>query len=177
MERTVRPLAALLSLLLMLAACTEGGPRGPRTAEPAVGAPAGPAMVQTGGGLSPTGERLARYLRSKYPAYENGRWAIGWNSAIPWMATLGRAVEEHWPYSVALESLGAEAATSEQAYIQLDPSSFAGLIWLEPIVSSKGRLDAVRVLFRPIGSFPYTETIVACQPGLSILPPTESGAR
>ncbi|MGC8723820.1 MAG: hypothetical protein ACP5VF_08100 [Acidobacteriota bacterium] len=170
MERTLRPLAALLPLLLLLVACAERGSRGPGATETAAGASAEAPVVQTAGGLYPTGERLARYLRSKYPAYENGRWAVGWNSNIPWMTRLGLSVQEHWPFSVSLMGLGAVAFNSDQAYIQLDPSSFAGLIWLEPMVTPKGLLEAVKVTFRPIGALPYVQTIIACEPGLSIIP-------
>ena len=177
MERILRVLAALLPLLLLLAACAESGARGPGAAETAAGPSAEAPMVQTGGGLYPTGERLARYLRYKYPAYENGRWAVGWNSRIPWMDMMGRGVEEHWPFSVTLAGLGAEAATSGQAYDQLDPSSFAGLIWLEPMVTPKGLLEAVKVTFRPIGALPYVQTIIACEPGLSIIPQAASEGR
>ena len=165
---------ALLGVPLLLAAgvlmaCAESAPvtRGPVSTPQGTGPE--PLTISTLGGLQGAGADLAGLLRERFPSYDLGRLAVGWDSRATWLSPLGQGMAERWRACLLLSDLGVMAANVDQAYVQLDPATFSGLVWIAPRVDSSGDLAALDISLRSThGSVP-ADILVACDPPLALL--------
>ncbi len=159
---TSRLVAAAALCLLMGCAASYPSRTGPAVSQPP--ASAGAPVVGTEGGLAQVGRETATYLRNRYPAYDHGRMAVGWNGSLPYMNEVGSAFAAGWPRALPLFEIGVVASGSDQAFNQLDPATFSGLLWLEPDILPGPELAAVTVTLRSTNGAAPTEIILECRP-------------
>jgi len=155
---------AAAAALCLLAGCAAGSPSrtGSAVSQPPLNA--GPPVVGTEGGLAQVGREAAAYLLKRYPAYGHGRMAVGWNDSLPYMNEVGSAFAAGWPRALPLSEIGAVASNSEQAFNQLDPATFSGLLWLEPNILPGPELAGVTVTLRSTSGAAPTEITLECRP-------------
>jgi hypothetical protein len=167
------PLALAAGALM---ACAESAPvtRGPVSTPQEVGAR--PLILSTLGGLQGTGTSLADLLRQRYPSYDLGRLAVGWDSRATWLFPLGQGMAERWRACLLLSDLGVLAANADQAYVQLDPATFSGLIWIAPRMDPSGDMAAIDISLRSTRGSAPADLTVACDPPLALRPHADGGA-
>ena len=161
-------LSALAVAASVLVACASASPPASEP-EPRASAPSGGMTITAAGSLEGTGRALADLLKAGHSDYEAGRTAVGWNSRLAWLVPLGEGFAHRWHGAVLLTDIGVLTATEEQAFVQLDPSTFGGLFWLTPDVTPQGDLVAIRVSFRSTRSLPPAEYLVAVEPPLALV--------
>jgi hypothetical protein len=168
MKGILRCAALTASFLTLLVAC--GGPsvrQDVPTGTPEETAP--PELtLATAGGLPEMGRRLADLLRARYPDTQWGRLVLAWDSRSTWLSPLGRGFSANWRSCVLATDLGLSAARAEDVFIQLDPSYFRGLLWLQPLLDSSGRLASLRAELKTIGPGPVLEACIPCDPPLPL---------
>jgi hypothetical protein len=133
------------------------------------GQPAQPAQalaLKTDGGLRAAGIRLSSLVKDRAGTKPQDRIATGWGLSSNWMEPLGRGISEGWPSCVLLGDLGASAKTEEEAYAQMDPESFAALLWIEPLVAADKGVSALDVVLHPARGKPPVRFRFECAPPL-----------
>jgi hypothetical protein len=168
---TVRPglqlaPAFVAALVLACASGPAGGPP-PEGAPAATGLPT-PGAIATQGGMEAAGRSLAQSLSARFSGYWSGRVAVGWDSRQGWLRALGEGFALRWHSAVLLTDMGAVAHSEDQAFIQLDPSSFAGLLWISPEVSSQGELVALDLSLTSTQGRPAERLRLECSPALAL---------
>ena len=130
--------------------------------------------LNTEGGPAAAGGRLGEFLRMQVGAGLSGRIAVAWPPAAPGFEALARGLAQTWPSCVLLADLGVTAESESAAYGQMDPASFAALLWMEGPAAKDGGLAEFEVTLH--GSNPKVPPLrvkVHCAPLLKFpLPPT-----
>ena len=128
------------------------------------------------GGLDATGQRLGALLRQKGEKAATGRVAVAWPPESAWLAPLGHGLTEAWPACVLLADLGVTASSEEEAYRQMDPSSFGTLLWLEATAAKDGSCPSLlAVLYPSKGQAPSRFKIECAPPLRGPTPPAPPG--
>lgn len=122
--------------------------------------------LSTEGGLDVAGRRLGALLRHQGEKTASGRVAVAWPPASAWLAPLGRGLAEAWPACVLLADLGATANSEEEAYGQMDPSSFGTLLWLEASATKDGSVPALVAILHPSRGQAPSRFRIECAPPL-----------
>jgi hypothetical protein len=168
MRRALRALTAVSLLAFFLTGCA-----GPPVRENVPSAlpeeAAHPELkLATAGGLPEVGRRLADLLRSRFPDAQWGRLALGWDPHSTWLYPVGKGFSGNWPSCVLATDLGLAGTRAEEVYIQLDPSYFRALLWLQPSLDSSGSLAALSLELRSIGPGPAWNATIPCDPPLAL---------
>lgn len=172
----VSPIQGLWTGSALIAALVLGCASGPAGVAPPQGAPVdaveapSPMEVATAGGLEAAGRSLADQLARRVPGYWGGRVAVGWDTRQGWLEPLGEGFARRWHSAVLLSDMGAVAHDENQAYIQLDPSSFAGLLWVNPEITAEGRLMALDLSLLSTQGRPVQRLRMTCSPPLALRP-------
>ncbi len=153
---------AFLSLLVGCAASSPSSRSGPAVPPPSVSP--GPPVLKTAGGLAQVGREAAAFLRRQYPDYASGRMAVGWDPRLPFINEVGAALAARWPRALPLSEIGVAASSHEQAFNQLDPTTFSGLIWLRPDILPGPELAGVTVTLQSTGPYSPKEVTLECTP-------------
>ncbi len=155
--------------LALLAACAASPPRPialPGPGAPTPGVVPSTAVLNGKAGPAGVGGQLSRYLIKHFPEYGRGRMAIGWDESIVYMGRIAGAAAAQWPGAAPLSELGVEAKNEADAFSQLDPMSFAGLLWLSPDVVGNGELQSLSAVLRSTNGGPPVELLFTCSPPL-----------
>lgn len=173
----MREIARTAAALLVLTVLGCSGPdtrRGAAEATPEEQTPA-PLLLDTQGGLAGTGKALAELLAKKFPEEQGGRLAVGWDARAPWLLPLAKGFTSAWPSALMLQDLGVQASKEDEAYLQLDPAAFSGLLWLEPVLSGTGALEALDVDLRSTSRSHAVHSLYSCQPPLGLSDSPKAG--
>ena len=166
MRRALPTAAAAFFLAALLAGCA-GPPARENIPSATPEEAARPELkLQTTGGLPEVGRRLADLLRSRFPDAQWGRLLLAWDPRSTWLFPLGKGFSGNWPACVLATDLGLAGARAEEVYIQLDPSYFRALLWIQPGLDPSGGFSSLTLELRSLGSGPAWEATIPCEPPL-----------
>jgi len=126
-------------------------------------------VLNTEGGPAAAGRRLGDFLRPQVAAGPSGRIAVAWLPAAPGFEPLARGLAEAWPSCVLLADLGVSAESETVAFGQMDPATFAALLWMEGPAAKDGGMAEFDVTLH--GSNPKSPALrvkVQCAPPLKV---------
>lgn len=113
--------------------------------------------------MDAAGQRLGGLLVEKVTT---GRVAVAWPLASEWLAPLGHGLTAAWPACVLLADLGVTASNEEEAYRQMDPSSFGALLWLEATTTHDGSCPSLMAVLHPSKGQAPSRFKIECAPPL-----------
>lgn len=178
MRRAMHGAAAAFILTSLLAGCAGPAVREKVPSAAPEEAARSELRLQTAGGLPDVGRRLADLVRSRFPDAQWGRLLLAWDPRSAWLTPLGKGFSGNWASCVLATDLGLAGSRADEIYIQLDPSYFHALLWIQPGLDPSGVFSSLTLELRSIGTGPAWEATIPLEPPLTLSRqvPKERGA-
>ncbi len=99
--------------------------------------------------LTEAGDTAFHWFWERIDFHDGTRMGLGWPSSDPYLFVAAKSLARSIPGMILLPDVGVSTAGYQESLVQLDPSTFDGMFWIEPISEEEELLLGINVVFHP----------------------------